>query len=466
MTFLNRPPRDFPFCPGCGHGGTLQALDSAMTRLDLNPARTAIVTDIGCIGLSDQYFNVHAFHGLHGRAVTYASGLKLADPDLTVIAIMGDGGCGIGGTHLVNAARRNVGITLVVCNNFNFGMTGGQHSVTTPCGGITATTTEGNPETPLDLCALVSAGSAPFVARTTVYDQALPDLLAKAIAHPGFSLVDVWEICTAYYVQTNRLNAKSLKELMAGLGFASGVIRESPRPEAAHLLRERARVSERAAESGPAALECAAEAAPGGAAAAPPGGAAPAALRGLSCEFPGTLHDRVSIVIAGSAGEKVKSCAAALGTAAILCGGFATQKDDYPITVMTGHSAAEMILSPSRIEFTGIDSPDILLILSQDGLRWASKILARMGPDQTVLADDGLDLPSGRSRVLRFPFRASAAEAGKKSIPMLALGTLLAGRPVVPLEALRRAVALTQKPPVAEVNLKAIEQGAALAGGS
>ena len=99
-----------------------------------------IVSDIGCAGLSDQYFSTSAFHGLHGRSITYATGIKLARPELTVIVIMGDGGTGIGGAHLINAARRNVGITVLVFNNLNFGMTGGQHSTTTPEGAITATT--------------------------------------------------------------------------------------------------------------------------------------------------------------------------------------------------------------------------------------------------------------------------------------------------------------------------------------
>ena len=93
-----------------------------------------IVSDIGCSGLSDQYFATSAFHGLHGRSVTYATGIKLANPELTVIVIMGDGGTGIGGTHLINAARRNIGVTVIVMNNLNFGMTGGQHSTTTPEG--------------------------------------------------------------------------------------------------------------------------------------------------------------------------------------------------------------------------------------------------------------------------------------------------------------------------------------------
>ncbi len=140
-----RNEKSYPFCPGCGHGLILNQLNAALMRLELDPRRVVIVSDIGCQGLGDQYFTTHAFHGLHGRSIAYATGIKLADPDLKVIVIMGDGGAGIGGAHLLNAARRNIGLTVLVFNNFNFGMTGGEHSVTTPPGGITATTRDGQP---------------------------------------------------------------------------------------------------------------------------------------------------------------------------------------------------------------------------------------------------------------------------------------------------------------------------------
>ena len=119
---LERPK--YPFCPGCGHTLTNDHLNAALVQLQLDPRKTVVVTDIGCVGMSDQYFDVQAFHGLHGRAITYATGIKLANPDLTVVVLMGDGGVGIGGAHLINAARRNIGIIVLVFNNLNFGMTG------------------------------------------------------------------------------------------------------------------------------------------------------------------------------------------------------------------------------------------------------------------------------------------------------------------------------------------------------
>ncbi len=128
----------YPFCPGCGHGPILDHLNKALVKAAIDPAKVVLVSDIGCSGLSDQYFATHAFHGLHGRSLTYATGIKLARPELTVIVVIGDGGTGIGGTHLLQAARRNIGITVLVFDNFNFGMTGGQHSTTTPPGAVTS----------------------------------------------------------------------------------------------------------------------------------------------------------------------------------------------------------------------------------------------------------------------------------------------------------------------------------------
>ena len=125
----NRPP---VFCPGCAHETVTRALDKTFDSLQLQDRDIVIVSDIGCSGLFDTFFNTHAFHGLHGRALTYATGIKLACPDLTVIVTMGDGGLGIGGAHLLSTCRRNIDLTLLVLNNFNYGMTGGQFSSTTP----------------------------------------------------------------------------------------------------------------------------------------------------------------------------------------------------------------------------------------------------------------------------------------------------------------------------------------------
>ena len=118
MTSLLNTDRPPVFCPGCSHDRVVHALDGCLQELGISANRVCIVTDIGCSGLFDTFFNTHALHGLHGRALTYATGLKLACPSLTVITIMGDGGLGIGGAHVLSSCRRNLDINLLVLNNF------------------------------------------------------------------------------------------------------------------------------------------------------------------------------------------------------------------------------------------------------------------------------------------------------------------------------------------------------------
>ena len=239
-TYLDQNTLPYPFCPGCGHGVVVTRLNEALVSLQLDPARVVIVTDIGCAGLSDRHVVTHALHGLHGRSLTYASGLKLADPGLKVIVLIGDGGCGIGGAHLLAAARRNVGITVLVFNNMNFGMTGGQHSVTTPGGAITATTRSGNLERPLDICATVGVNGASLAARATTWDKDLAGVIAQAISSEGFSVVDIWELCTAYYVPNNHANKAVILDTMSRLGMKTGVIYQSTYPEYSAAYRQQA----------------------------------------------------------------------------------------------------------------------------------------------------------------------------------------------------------------------------------
>ena len=177
MTYMEPSQLPLHFCPGCAHDIITRKIDEALDRIKPDPKKTVIVTDIGCAGLTDKYFITNAFHGLHGRSMTYGCGIKLANPELTVIVLIGDGGCGIGGHHLINAARRNIGITVIVYDNFNFGMTGGQHSITTPVGGITATTRAGNYEYPVDICQTIAVNHAGWVGRTSAYDPDITDLL-------------------------------------------------------------------------------------------------------------------------------------------------------------------------------------------------------------------------------------------------------------------------------------------------
>jgi len=420
-----------PFCPGCGHNIITKALDKALVRLQKDPKKVVIVTDIGCIGLSDRYFITNAFHGLHGRSITYGCGLKLARPDLTVIVIQGDGGCGIGGTHLLNVARRNIGITLIVANNFNYGMTGGQHSVTTPTDGLTSTTPAGNIEGPMDLCGTVAAAGAAWVYRTTAFDKDLDAVMAQAIEQPGFAMLDIWELCTAYYSPRNQLKKNELFTLLETYGFKLGLVVDKPRPE----------YSER--------YKTAYEKAAG----------AHKEQTAIEQKFSHALKKQIGIIVAGGAGQKIKSTATIFGQAAMFCGLEATQKDDYPITVMTGHSVAEIIVSPERIDYTAIDTPDYLILLSEEGLGKMKARIEKLPPSSTVLADDYLKLPPTQANVVSLPFEETSKKVDRLAIATVALASLLKQSGMFPLAALQEAITTFQKQSIAEKNVRAASAG-------
>lgn len=193
------------WCPGCGDGIILRAYTEALTELEIAPKDVVTVTGIGCWGKADDYLTTQAFHGTHGRALAFATGIKLANPDLTVIGLMGDGDAvTIGGNHFIHAARRNINVTAIVANNYNYGMTGGQYSATTPLESKTSTSRNGTAEPGFDVCFLAEAAGANFIARSTVYHAvALKNLIKQAIVHKGFSLVEVISPCPTYFGRFN-----------------------------------------------------------------------------------------------------------------------------------------------------------------------------------------------------------------------------------------------------------------------
>lgn len=422
-----------PFCAGCGHTTLIKALNKAMVKLELDPKKVVIVTDIGCIGLSDRYFTTNAFHGLHGRSITYACGLKLARPELTVIALMGDGAAGIGGAHFLNVARRNIGITLLIGNNFNYGMTGGQHSVTTPADAYTSTTPWGNPEGPMDLCGTAAAAGGAWIYRTTSFDKNLSDVLADAISQPGFAMVDTWELCTAYYMPRNQFKRKELMELLDSYGFKVGLVADNPRPE--YTVRYREVIESK-----------------------PPAKKKPI----IEAKFDNKVEKQTGIIIAGSAGQKVISAATIFAQGSIFAGLNTTQKDDYPITVQTGHSVAEIIVSPDRIEYTGIASPDYFILVSEDGLKRTRAKIEKLPETCTLYADDSIELPETKAKIIKLPLKEVGKEIGKLSVAMAVVAAMLEDSGMFTLEALETAIKTFQSTKIAEINLKAVAAGAEL----
>jgi 2-oxoglutarate ferredoxin oxidoreductase subunit beta len=248
-------------CPGCGHGIALRALLWAIHDLDIEKDQLAVVSGIGCSGRLSAYIDANTFHTTHGRPIAFATGLKLARPDLEVIVITGDGDClAIGGNHLIHAARRNLNITCIMLNNEVYGMTGGQVSPTTSLNRFTTTTPLGNQEPGFDACALAKGAGATFVGReVTLQTTALKNLMQEGISHDGFSFIEVISDCTEIYGRKNELGSspemvlsqkRSIlpkfdgsavdKPFRAG-NWETGVLSREERPEYYQAYREHCR---------------------------------------------------------------------------------------------------------------------------------------------------------------------------------------------------------------------------------
>ncbi len=194
------------WCPGCGNGIVLQALIRAIDECGTDKKDVVIVSGIGCSSRAVNYLKIDAMHTLHGRAIPHATGIKLADPKLKVIVITGDGDCtSIGGNHFIHACRRNIDLTIIVMNNSNYGMTGGQYSPTTPLDSITKTSAYGSYEPPFDICRRARSSGATYVARAATYDPLqMKRLMKDGLAHHGLSVIDCFTDCPSLYGRLNR----------------------------------------------------------------------------------------------------------------------------------------------------------------------------------------------------------------------------------------------------------------------
>jgi len=204
-----RHDKKFPhvWCPGCGNGILLGSLIRAIDRTGFEKDQIVLVSGIGCVGRLPVYVDFNTLHATHGRALTFATGVKLGNPRLQVIVIMGDGDAtAIGGNHFIHAARRNLNITAIIVNNNIYGMTGGQYSPTTPYGAFATTAPYRNIEHAFSIAELAVTAGAGLVARGTVYHANLLDKwIEQAIRKRGFSVVEVISNCHTQYGRRNRL---------------------------------------------------------------------------------------------------------------------------------------------------------------------------------------------------------------------------------------------------------------------
>ena len=200
------------WCPGCGNGTIMRDVAVAIEQLiddpeyDFDRDDFVIVSGIGCSSRAAGYLDFNSIHTTHGRAIAFASGIKFANPKLNVIVLTGDGDCSaIGGNHLIHAARRNLGLTVICFNNDIYGMTGGQYSPTTPTGDKATTAPYGNLDRPFDIALLAAGAGASFAARGDVFHaRETTAIIKEAMLHKGFALVDVYSVCPTYYGRKNK----------------------------------------------------------------------------------------------------------------------------------------------------------------------------------------------------------------------------------------------------------------------
>ena len=380
-----------PFCPGCGHGVAVNNISKALIELNYNPLDVVIVSDIGCSGLVDPLFKTHTVHGLHGRSPALGMGVAmgLANKNKKVIVIQGDGGATIGLQHLMEAARRNVDITLLVFNNLLYGMTGGQISgLSTDKFKELRHFEEGIP--PFDIVKLAHQAGASSSARV-ISPKNFNDRIKTAIQTKGFSLLELASVCPSHGI-------KKLKEL------------EDYSEEAEVLTNDRKLPSINYSKTK----------------------SLFDSMPNMKYEFESNITDTMGFVLAGSAGGGVQSAAKLLAQVGMMSGLYATMKGEYPVTVGTGFSVAEVILSRKPINYTGLEKPDIMFILSKDGQQ---KVKDRITNNTRVFIDDKLEFELKNS--MKEPF---SKNGGKKGAALNALANWIDTTEYLDMEALIKAV--------------------------
>ncbi len=380
-----------PFCPGCGHGANTKSVSKAFENLGYTTKDVIMVSDIGCTGLVDPLFASHTIHGLHGRSPALGAGVALGlnRTDKKVVVLQGDGGATIGLQHILEAARRNIDMTLVVYNNLLFGMTGGQMS------GLSTNDFKDFKQSaddadPYDIVNLAHQAGAAYAVRVNDLKN-YTKTLEKAYETPGFALVELASLCTSYGMK----KVAEFKQFVAAEEelMNNRPVGISPERDTKSLIEN---------------------------------------LKGLEVHFEANMDkDRMGIVLAGSAGGGVQSAAVMLAQAGMLAGLHATMKGEYPITVGTGFSVAEVILSKNPINYTGLKNPDAMLIVTDDG--W-TKVSDRITSNSKVYVDERVDTEKD---YISKPFRKVA---GKKGAALSAVANWLKETKIFPVAALEKVV--------------------------
>lgn len=368
---------NLPFCKGCGHHLIAQNTAKAIESLGLNILDVVFVTDIGCHGIIDKVLNTHTVHGLHGRSVALAAGISMGlTSNKKVIVFIGDGGATIGLQHIMEAARLNVNVTVIVHNNFLYGMTGGQLSGLTPKGFNTVITPNGSPYNEHDICSLTYTAGANYVSRVIGIGD-FSETIKEALQTPGFSLIEVMEICPSYGVKYNP--KRKLQEIVEAANKPVKTWKnnrqpfEFPQRSVLSNLFDKTPVIEK-------------------------------------LDLPKVLNKQIQVVLSGSAGEGVQLAATILCKAAVKHGYNITQKGTYPVTVGVGFSNAEVNISPKEIHYHGLSDPEYLIVTSIDGYDYSKKLISSLKENAVLMLDKSLSIPETKAKVMHVDFRSKGAK--------------------------------------------------------
>ncbi len=419
-----RPP---VFCAGCSHERITHTLDKAFQNMNLTGDQIVLVSDIGCSGLFDTFFKTHALHGLHGRALTYATGLKLARPELKVVVTMGDGGQGIGGAHLLAACRRNLDLTLLILNNFNFGMTGGQYSATTPPDARVGSAFLNQLERPLDICQVARSAGAAYVTRCSGYRKDLAAEIQRAIEFEGFAVLDIWGVCPGRYTKKNQLTPKAIDEALAKLPAVEGIVAENARQEYGRHYRNLTGELRPATE--------------------PPR---------IEARFQPPGAQRQEVILLGRAGQRIITAGEILCLAGLTAGLNTTQKNEYNITVLRGPSISELILSPEEIDYTGIESPDVIVALDQEGVDRRQDMFGSLDSKALILQATGVEVPASKARIHQIDLKSQKIK--KPDWALASLGVLAKLGQIINSEMLEAALKIRFRDKILEDSLELVRK--------
>jgi 2-oxoglutarate ferredoxin oxidoreductase subunit beta len=438
------------WCPGCGIGTVVWAMTWAVDHLGIPRDDVVVATGIGCSGYLYNYLNFDGYHGTHGRALPAATGIKMANPRLQVLAPMGDGDCAaIGGNHFIHAARRNVDLTAIVINNGIYGMTGGQYSPLTARGSRASTAPFGAIEDPFDISALAMAAGATFVARGGTYQpRQLAELIARGMAHKGFSVIEAISQCPVQYGSRNppglaadmirwqRDHAVPLERAVAMSQadlkgcFTTGVLRDEDCPENEYSARWAGVVAE----------------AQGAQAAMQESGMPAATVLAGRTPLGRPLGGRSEVRLAGVGGQGLALAGEILATAAgMVEGRRVAQVEFHGANQRGGPSRAEVVISNDEIAYPAVSRTDVLLAMTTKAV---ADYLPKARPGSVVIVDSThvAEIPASEAVVYAIPLTRIARDLGAEiSVNIVALAAVVALSGVVTPEALESA-ALSRLP--------------------